>query len=246
MIGQIGGLLPLSQFHGQFLIPIFNLEHENCWELLNPLASVYICRYLYDSPEVLDDVVPTIDLCLDRLLQSPAFRRGEYRSGDLSGFNEPRLVKSLMFVSIEQADLAARYINGDWSEVGRILPLIDKFVRTGGWAFSVMHPFLTLCERAKEYYPADQFADQILAVIKNDSGGVVGWHGTDTNARIAELVQHFSHRDSPMDLNLAQKYLIILDVLVDMGDRRSAGLQLSAAFREIRLPNKAISSDGAT
>ena len=38
-----------------------------------------------------------------------------------------------------------------------------------------------------------------------------------------------------MEATLAQKFLGILDVLVDMGDRRSAALQLSEAFREIRL-----------
>jgi hypothetical protein len=35
-------------------------------------------------------------------------------------------------------------------------------------------------------------------------------------------------------LHLAQKFLRILDLLVDMGDRRSAALQLGEAFREIR------------
>ena len=36
------------------------------------------------------------------------------------------------FVSVERADLAARYVNGDWSEIDRILPLIDRFIRAGG------------------------------------------------------------------------------------------------------------------
>jgi hypothetical protein len=34
---------------------------------------------------------------------------------------------------------------------------------------------------------------------------------------------------------LAQKFLRILDLLVDMGDRRSAALQLGEAFREVRV-----------
>ena len=33
---------------------------------------------------------------------------------------------------------------------------------------------------------------------------------------------------------LAQKFLRVLDLLVDMGDRRSAALQLSETFREIQ------------
>ncbi len=142
-----------------------------------------------------------------------------------------------MFVSVERADLAARYVNGDWCEISRILPLIDRFVRAGGWAASVMDPFLTLCERARANYPAETFADQVLAILGDGPDNLKSWHGTFILARIAELVQHFAHRDAPMTLALAQKFLRILDMLVDMGDRRSAALQLGEAFREVRLPS---------
>jgi hypothetical protein len=89
-----------------------------------------------------------------------------------------------MFVSVEHAALAARYVNGDWSEIDRILPLIDRFVRAGGWAASVMGPFLTLCERARASYLAEAFADQVLAVI-GDSSELKGWHGTLTSGSYA-------------------------------------------------------------
>lgn len=119
------------------------------------------------------------------------------------------------------------------SEISCILPLIDRFVRAGGWTASVMDPYLTLCERARVNYPAEDFANQVLAIIGNGPDHLKGWHGTFLPARIAELVQHFAHRDAPMTQNLAQKFLRILDILVDMGDRRSAALQLGEAFREI-------------
>ena len=141
-----------------------------------------------------------------------------------------------MFVSVEGADLAARYANGDWSEINRILPLIDRFIRTGGWAASVMEPFLTLCERARANYPAEAFADQVLSIISDGPDNLKGWHGTFIPARIAELVQNLSYRDTPMQPTLAQKLLSILDILVDMGDRRSAAPQLGETFREVRFP----------
>ena len=100
-----------------------------------------------------------------------------------------------------------------------------------------MDSFLTLCERAKANYPAEAFADQVLETISDGSSNLKGWHGTFIAARIAELVQHFAHRDARMRLALAEKFLRILDLLVDMGDRRSAALQLGEAFREIRLPS---------
>ncbi|MEN8261383.1 MAG: ATP-binding protein, partial [Pseudomonadota bacterium] len=236
-LGHVAGLPPLSDFQTRFLDPILGLKGENCWALLSPFASTYICAYVYDAPVVPADAVATLDLCLGRLLQDSAFKRDAYRSGEFSGFDQPELVRTLMFVSVERADLAARYVNGDWSEISRILPLIDRFIRAGGWAASVMDPFLTLCERARVNYPAEAFADQALAIIGDGPDNLKGWHGTFIPARIAELVQHFAHRDSPMTPALAQKFLRNLDMLVDMGDRRSAALQLGEAFREIRLPS---------
>jgi hypothetical protein len=92
-----------------------------------------------------------------------------------------------------------------------------------------------LGERAKASYPAAVFVDQVLAIIGDGTDNLKGWHGTFVPARIAKLVQHFAHRDAPMTLALAQKFLRILDMLVDMGNRRSAVLQLGEAFREIPL-----------
>ncbi|MCI5158148.1 MAG: hypothetical protein D3906_06840, partial [Candidatus Electrothrix sp. AUS1_2] len=200
-----------------------------------PFASSYICNYMYDAPVVPTDAVTLLHLCLERLLQDSAFKRDGCRSGKFFGSDQPDLVRTLMFVSVERADLAARYVNGDWSEIDRILPLIDRFIRAGGWAASVMNHFLTLCERAKANYPAEAFADQVLSIIDDRHDHLKGWHDTFIPARIAELVQHFAHRDTPMKLDLAQKFLRILDILVDMGDRRSAALQLSEVFREVHL-----------
>ena len=237
MLGKVAGLLPLSDFQSRFLDRIFGLEGDNCWALLSPFASTYVCAYVYDSMVVPTDAVPTLDRCLTRLLQDSAFRRDTYRSGELFGFDQPELVRTLMFVSVERADLAARYVNGDWSEISRILPLIDRFVRAGGWAASVMAPFLTLCERARANYPAEAFADQVFTIIAEGPDNLKGWDGTFIPARIAELVQHFAHRDTPMKLPISQKFLRILDMLVDMGNRRSAALQLGEVFREIRMPS---------
>lgn len=236
MLGRLAGPLPLVDFRPRFLDPILKLEDDKCWDLLAPFARAYTCAYVYDVTVVPNDAVATLDLCLRRLLQASTFKRDAYRSGEFSGFNQPELVRTLMFVSVESAPMAARYVNGDWSEISLILPLIDRFVRAGGWSSSVMDLFLTLCERAKVNYPAEAFGDQMLAILNEGTDSLKGWHGTFNAARIAELVQYFAHRDSPIALGRAQKFLRILDMLVDMGDRRSAALQLGEAFREIRLP----------
>jgi hypothetical protein len=98
-----------------------------------------------------------------------------------------------------------------------------------------MSHFLTLCERARNSYPAETFADQILAIVEDGSQPLKGWNGTLIPARIAGLVQVFADRDTPMSPGLGQKLLRVLDLLVDMGDRRSAALQQSESFREIKV-----------
>ena len=234
-LGHVAGLMPLVDFQPRFLDPILKLEGDNCWALLRPFANTYICNFLYVAPIVPIDTIATLEICLERFLKDSAFKRESYQSGKFYGHHQPELVRILMFVSIERADLAARYVNGDWSEIDRMMPLIDRFVRAGGWAASVIEHFLTLCERARSNYPAEAFADQMLAVFENGLESLKGWHGSFIPTRIAELVEYLAHRDAPMKLDLAQKFLRILDILVDMGDRRSAALQLGEAFREVRL-----------
>src|SRR2546429_452513 len=114
------------------------------------------------------------------------------------------------------------------------MPIVDSFVRFAGWAYVVMSHYLTLCERSKDAFPAERFADQVLHVIGNSGNQLKGWNGTFLPARIAGLVQYLADRETPMPPTLGQKFLRILDLLVDMGDRRSAALQLSEAFREIQ------------
>lgn len=236
-LGRVAGLLSLSDFQAKFLEPILTLEGDNCWSLLFPFVDTYICAYIYNAQVIPTDAIAILDLCLTWFLQDFAFKRNSYRSGDFSGFYKSKLVRTLMFVSVERTDMTARYVNDNWSEISHILPLVDRFVRVGGWATSVMDSFLTLCERAKSNYPAEAFADQVLSILCNEPEQLKGRHGTFILSHISELILHFAHRDTPPKLTIHQKFLRILDILVDMGDRRSAALQLSEVFREVCLPS---------
>lgn len=235
VLGRMSGLMSLDEVRDRFLAPISALEGKACWSVLAPFVNSYICSYVLDAPIIPDGAFDILGACLERFLAAPELDPDSYRSGEFSGFDQPRLAQHLMFISVDRATLAARYVNGDWTEIDRIEPIVDRYVRAAGWAASVMGSFLTLCERAKENYRADAFADQVLAILLETTVKLKGWHGTWLPARIAGLVQHFADRDSPLPLPLAQKFLRILDLLVDMGDRRSAALQYSEAFREIRV-----------
>lgn len=236
-LGQVAGLLSISDLQTRFLDLILKLEDESCWAILSPFTRTYACTYIYNTPVVPEDAITILHLCLGRLLQSPNLQSGINQSGRFLDINQQQLINTLMFVSVEYAELATRYANGDWSEIDLILPIVNRFIRTSGWTDLVMSRFLSLCERSKTSYPADIFADQVLSIIGDGVDNLVGWRGTLIAPRIAELVQQFAHRDTRMTLAVAQKHLRILDVLVDMGDRRSAALQLSEPFRGVRLPS---------
>jgi hypothetical protein len=225
-LGRIAGYCSLEEMTTRFFEPIFALEGEHCWKLLSPLVDTYICIYVYDAVHMPEKAIQLLSACLERYLQDRAFDPTAYRAGQHFGFDQPRLTDALMFVSVEHSAAATRYVNGNWTEIDRIMPIIDRFVRFGGWAYAVMSRYLTLCQRSKDAFPAEQFADQVLHVIGDNGNLLKGWRGTSLTAHI--------DRETPAPATLAQKFLRILDLLVDMGDRRSAALQLSEAFREIQ------------
>lgn len=235
-LARLCGLVDLVDFDAPLLQPMLRLEGENAYQLLSPFVDGFICRYVFDSAVVPAHAIPVLDVCLDRFLSDRALDRGAYRAGELSGFDQPRLAEAFMFVQVAHASGAARFANGDWSEVALIVPLVDKFARAAAWAPNVMRHFLTLCERARATYPATLYAEAVLGVLElGRDEPLKNWHGTFLAARTAGLVQHFADRETPMPPPLAQAMLRILDFLVDMGDRRSAAMQLSETFREVQL-----------
>jgi hypothetical protein len=236
VLGELVGLIAPKRAETSFISPICGIEEEDtCFDLLAPLVIMFICQHVLDSPKVAPVTPVVLERSLNRLLAEPTFKQTAYRAGEMHGSSMPRLAQWLMFVGVEKASLAHRFSNGDWSEIALILPTVDRFVRTAGWVPTVMEDFLTLAERSRKHFPADAFADAILAALsaKDDPGA--RWRGTMIAARIASRVQDIADRASPLPLALGQKLLRILDVLVDQGDRRSAALQISPAFRDLRV-----------
>jgi hypothetical protein len=237
MLGDLMGLVDPQRAEADFMEPICGVSDEDaCFDLLEPLVTMFICQHVLDAPVVAPAASGVLDRALDRLLAASTFSRSAYRAGEMHGFSMAQLARWLMFVGVEKASLAHRFSNGDWSEIGLILPMVDRFVRTAGWAPTVMEDFLTLCERAREHFPAHAFADAILSALSREADPGARWRGTLIAARIASRVQEMADREVPLDLSLGQKFLRILDKLVDQGDRRSAALQVGPAFRDLRVP----------
>jgi hypothetical protein len=169
--------------------------------------------------------------------------RGEtpnYNEGNIYGYDLPEIVRVFLFATEVRAAQSSRFANGDWRDVGAVLPVVDPFVRAVGDIPHVIGSFLTLCESAVEYYPPDVFAGQIAEILDKQAGVPVGWYGTIIPSRIAALIHAFAERSQPLSPQLAQGMLRILDRLVDMGDRRSAALQTSEIFKNVRQQFRAL------
>ncbi|WP_156402060.1 hypothetical protein [Caulobacter sp. Root1472] len=230
--GRACGALEVEAARARFLDPILALPDEPRQWLLGPFVELYLAANVLDAPKPPPRFLELLQPCLDSLLSHYVFKRGGYSAGELRN-GQGRLVRALMFIE-PKASGAVRFANDDWTDIALILPLVQNFVRDAGWAASIAGPFLTLCERAKAVFPAETFADLWLPILQ-DPDTLAGWRGTMIQARIAGMVQHLVDREPVLSAALSQKFLRLLDCLIDMGDRRSAALQQTEAFREVRL-----------
>lgn len=218
----------------RLLSPLLEQPDEVAMQLLEPFAEILVCAGIFDAAKIQEGTLQLLSRVLERTLEHHDLQRSPYNAGRIGGFDLPELVKSLLFVSVEQAPAAARFANGEWADLAQVMPLIDRMIRQAGWNPYVARQFVTLCQRADGNYPADTFADQILAQIV-DGRLPSSWKGTTVPASIAALVQAHADRQHPLPTAVARKLLQVLDALIDLGDRRSAALQQSESFRGVRL-----------
>jgi hypothetical protein len=218
----------------RYLEPVFALDDELAAQLIRPFADRVVCAIM-DAPVIEPRAIALLDACLQRVLRHKDWSRARKYDGKVHGFDLPELIQTFLFVHVEYAGGAAHFANGDWHEVEHILPIIDPFVRAFGDLPRVTSSFLTLCERAADHYPPDQFVRQINTVLEKQPGTPVGWRGSLNQGRIAALIQAFAQQTQPLPLPLAQSMLRILDRLIDMGDRRSAALQTSEIFKNVKI-----------
>ena len=211
-------------------------DDEDALFVINAFAGSTVSRHVLDAQIIPCNAFDLLDICVDRVVDDPIFTRAKDGAAEVRGSELRRLIEALMFVSIEKADRAARFVNGDWSQIGLIMPLVSRLVSKIGWSTFVAEKFLTLCERAGAAYPLDSFVQQANTVLASVGSGKGGWAGTTLSARTAAVVQCLADAHFPLRVDQARGLLRILDVLIDLGDRRSVALQQSEAFRGIQGP----------
>jgi hypothetical protein len=219
----------------QHLLAPFLMNDENALRVLSEFADKTVTRHVLDAENIPKNTLDLLSDCADRVLIDRMFNPQSYRAGEVNGQDMPQLVKALLLVAVERASGAARFVNGDWSQVGLMMPLITKLVSAIGWSPFVMQHYLTLCERAGLAYPIEAFAEQtrsVLSLLPNAKGG---WTGTSLPARIAGIIQRLADSNYPLRFEQAYGLLWVLDALIDLGDRRSVALEQTEAFRSVQL-----------
>jgi hypothetical protein len=224
----------LDVARNNFLKP-FLPDDEDALCVLAEFVDKLVLRHVCDASTIPENVIPLLDDCVSRVLQDHTFRPNGWRAGQVNGYDMPGLIKALLFVNFEgSAPGSARFANGDWSQISTVMPIIDRLVRHIGWSAFVMGKFLDLCQRAGRAYPITMFGQQAKAALFAIGSSEEGWSGTILPARMAGVVQRQADWNFPLRLEDAQELLNVLDALIDLGDRRSAALEQTEAFRGIQ------------
>jgi hypothetical protein len=217
------------------LIQPFLVNDEEALRVLAAFANNVVNRHVFDAAQVPANALPLLEDCVTCVIQDGTFRPKGHRAGEVYGFDMPDLVRTLLFVNVEKNCLgSARFANGDWTQIGLIVPLVTKLVTSIGWSAFVMGNFLTLCERAGNAYPIDDFAQQANSVLRSIDNAKGSWVGTTLPARTATIIQRLADANYPLQLPQARALLQLLDALIDLGDRRSAALEQTEAFRRVQ------------
>jgi hypothetical protein len=218
------------------LLAPFLSEEEKGLEVLSEFADMTVRRQVLDATIVPDNTFDLLGDCLGRVVGDGVFNPASHRAGQLHGNELPKLISALLFVGVDkEAPGAMRFANGNWAEIAMIMPLVTRLMSATGWSVFVMQKFMTLCERAGAGYPLDAFAQQVNAALGAIANAKGSWAGTLLPARIAATVQRLADANYPLRLDQAQALLKVLDALIDLGDRRSAALEQTEAFKGIQV-----------
>ena len=224
----------LALVEAEFLAPFLHKQDDDGLDVIAAFTDSLVRRYVLDAVAIPAGTLELLRLCVDYVIADDTFRLGGYRAGEVSGHDMPKLIEALLMVNVERATGAARFANGDWSEIGLAMPTITRLVTATGWSTFVMSKFLLLCQRTGTAYPLDHFIQQVGAVLAKLDNAKGNWVGTSLPAQTAAGVQRLADANFPLRPDQAQGLLRILDALIDLGDRRSAALEQTEAFKGVQ------------
>lgn len=233
VIARAAPFLDTNLVINELLTPF--LAGADALEVIAVFADRTVTRHVLDAHSIPSGTFELLAICVNRVVGDTTFSRSGYRSGEVLGHHLPQLIDALLVISVEHAKGAARYVNGDWSDIRLIMPMVTSLVTDTGWSAYVMSKFLLLCERAGIAYPIDDFIIQATAILTKIERSKGSWVGTSLPARTAATVQRLAEANYPLRSDQAQGLLRVLDALIDLGDRRSSALAQTEAFKGVQI-----------
>lgn len=233
VVARVVVLLEPAEARRRFVQRLVDLRDGAALVVLAHFASALACYGVMDASVIHEEVVAVLRDVAARTVASREAQRLRWDPRAL-GYELMRLLPALLFVEVDRAPESMRFANGDWRDVRVVLPVVDRIVRELGCVPDVARHFLTLCERAEAHYPADELTAQVLHVFRPACTVPAHWRGTDVPRRLGNLIGRVADLNRPLSESLAQDMLRVLDALIDVGDRRSAALQRSEIFKDVR------------
>jgi hypothetical protein len=232
-VARVAVLVPDG--YARFIEPLVKYDDREALSFLSNVTDAVTTRHVYDAPTVSDGTLAVLGACMDRMLAERAFSPDSHRAGDIGTHDLYLMVTSFLLVSVKNAPGAARFANGKWADLPRLLPLIEKLMTAAGWSAGVMDAYLVLCERATANFPVEAFRRHVSAGMNAVGFRQESWNSSGTSAGVSSAIQRFAEADYPLTRDHARHLLTLLDRLVDMGDRRAAALEQSEHFRSIQV-----------
>ncbi|MFV3314380.1 hypothetical protein [Pseudomonas sp. NY15374] len=218
-----------------FVEPLIKHKHRDVLQFIDVLTDHLTCRFIYDAPVLSERALGVLKVLMNRMLDEGDFSPDSYRSGEIRDRHLNSMIRSFMLTSAKECPGAARFANGKWDDLPMLFGQIDRLMTAAGWVDSVMDQFLILSERAGSLMPIQDFERLVSVSMDAEGFRLERWKAADIPASISGVIQSLAHANYPLTHTQARGLLVILDRLVDSGDRRAAALQKSEHFRGIQV-----------
>lgn len=230
-LGNSGLLRDSNTAYDKFVAPVLQFAPSARSLVLGAFVRRVICA-IHDEVSFPVQAALLLDQCATGMVEHDMLKRTWRDEVRIRDDAVSEILRDIFLISIEKAERAARFSNGLWVDLPRMLSTVDKVIDAAGWSISVASDFVSLAEHAKLFYPTEAFSLHALRLVTFEQGN--GWLNTTLPRRVAALVQLHAEQSEVSD-STREKLLRVLDCLVDLGDRRSAALQLTPVFVDVRL-----------
>ncbi|MFY0527350.1 hypothetical protein ACN28I_30795 [Archangium gephyra] len=235
LVARVIVFCPPEEAAKRFIKPLSKHRHRDVLHYLGDLTERITCRHIYDAPAVPPVALAILDSLMTRMLAEPEFSPTSYRPGEIRDRHLVSMLESFLMISVKDAPGAARYANGEWRDLPLVMPLINRLMQAAGWSDVVMDKFMTLGQRAGAHLPIEMLSQWVVASMDAEGFRLERWNDAGIPASISGVIQKLADANYPLTKTQARDLLLILDRLVDIGDRRAAALQQSEHFRSIQI-----------